>query len=76
MQTVRVDQLANVLAEAVRDGVRLEQERIIKLLKDFDEDNASCQCCFTELCVNDVIALIKGDTDTQGGWQCNSQASS
>lgn len=33
MQTVRVDQLANVLAEAVRDGVRLERERIIKLLE-------------------------------------------
>jgi hypothetical protein len=34
MQTVRVDQLANALAEAVRDGMRLEQERIIKLLSD------------------------------------------
>ncbi len=34
MQTVRVDQLAEVLAQAVRDGMRLEQERIIKLLDD------------------------------------------
>ncbi len=33
MQTVRVDQLAEVLAQAVRDGMRLEQERIIKLLE-------------------------------------------
>lgn len=38
-----------------------EQERIIKLLEDFDKENASCQCCFTELCVNDAIALIKGE---------------
>ncbi len=34
MQTVRVDQLAEVLAQAVRDGMRLEQERIIKLLEE------------------------------------------
>jgi hypothetical protein len=46
MQTVRVDQLAEVLAQAVRDGMRLEQERIIKLL--------------TERELNELITVIKG----------------
>lgn len=47
--------------QCFEDGVTYERERIIKLLEDFDKENASCQCCFTELCVNDAIALIKGE---------------
>lgn len=61
MQTVRVDQLANVLAEAVRDGVRLEQARIIKLL----EDKAFWLVHLDRLdeveLLRNLIALIKGD---------------
>lgn len=34
MQTVRVDQLANALAECIRDGVKLENRRIVKLLTE------------------------------------------
>lgn len=56
MQTVRVDQLANVLAEAVRDGVRLEQARIVKLIESKE--------WVGETLVEDVtnlLVLIKGD---------------
>lgn len=34
MQTVRIEQLSHALAECVRDGVKLENRRIIKLLTD------------------------------------------
>ena len=57
--------------EAIRENYNLgvltgearEQQRIIKLLEDFNEYNPTCQCCYTELCINDVIALIKGENN-------------
>lgn len=34
MQTVRIEQLSHALAECVRDGVKLENRRLVKLIKD------------------------------------------
>lgn len=62
MQTVRVDQLANVLAEAVRDGVRLEQERIIKLLEGLSNPAIPMgELHIPGYEMREVIALIKGE---------------
>jgi hypothetical protein len=35
MQTVRVDQLAKALAQCVRDGIKSERERNLKLINEF-----------------------------------------
>ncbi len=34
MQTVRVDQLAHALAQCVRDGIKAERERNLKLIRE------------------------------------------
>lgn len=34
MQTVRVDQLANALAQCVRDGIKAERDRNLKLIRE------------------------------------------
>lgn len=62
MQTVKVDQLAFALAQCVRDGVKLENERITKLLlttlEEFDCDQ--CGECVTP---KRLVELIKEETE-------------
>jgi hypothetical protein len=51
------------LEQAHAAGIKTEQERIIKLLEKWGEDNDRCYCCNNDVAADDLTALIKGETN-------------
>jgi hypothetical protein len=45
----------------LKQGIKTERKRIIKLLKKWGEDNERCYCCNNDVAAYDLIALIKGE---------------
>jgi len=62
MQTVRVDQLAQLLRDTILESEMRERERIVRLLED---KKVSCNCGDTcgyfDAGYHEAIALIKGE---------------
>lgn len=61
MSWTESEKLNEWILRAYDNGRREEQERIIKLLEEWGEDNDRCYCCNNDVAAFDLTALIKGE---------------